>query len=112
MGIWDIYENRVCAQGKTKREAALFRTSRRLREKLPDSLSYHNVIIDNEERCVVIDDSDNLNEKIMLSLPGEDFTCGGLVEWADNHWLITEKDANTELRARVKLLQCNSFALM
>lgn len=107
MGIWDIYENRVCAQGKTKREAALFRTSRRLREKLPNSLSYHNVIIDNEERCVVIDDSDNLNEKIMLSLPGEDFTCGGLVEWADNHWLITEKDANTELRARVKLLQCN-----
>lgn len=107
MGIWDTYESRVCAQGKTKREAALFRTSRRLREKLPDSLSYHNVIVDNEERCAVIDDSDNLNEKIMLSLPGEDFTCGSLVEWADNHWLITEKDANTELRARVKLLQCN-----
>ena len=35
MGIWDVYESRVCAQGKTKREAALFRTSRRLREKLP-----------------------------------------------------------------------------
>ena len=51
MGIWDTYESRVCAQGETKREAALFRTSRRLREKLPDSLSYHNVIVDNEERC-------------------------------------------------------------
>lgn len=107
MGIWDVYESRVCAQGKTKREAALFRTSRRLREKLPDSLSYHNVIVDGEERSVIIDDSDNLNEKIMHSLPGEDFTCGGLVEWADNHWLIAEKDANTELRTRVKLLQCN-----
>ena len=33
--------------------------------------------------------------------------CGSLVEWADNHWLITEKDANNELRTRVKLLQCN-----
>lgn len=63
MGIWDVYESRVCAQGKTKREAALFRTSRRLREKLPDSLSYHNVIVDGEERSVIIDDSDNLNEK-------------------------------------------------
>lgn len=107
MGIWDTYENRVYVQGKTKREAALFRTSRRLSEKLGDSLSYHGVLIDGEERSVIIDDSDNLNEKIMHSLPGEDFVCGSLVEWADNHWLVTEKDANNELRTRVKLLQCN-----
>lgn len=107
MGIWDTYENRVYVQGKTKREAALFRTSKRLSEKLGDSLSYHGVLIDGEERSVIIDDSDNLNEKIMHSLPGEDFMCGSLVEWADNHWLITEKDANNELRTRVKLLQCN-----
>lgn len=107
MGIWDTYENRVYVQGKTKREAALFRASRRLSEKLGDSLSYHGVLIDGEERSVIIDDSDNLNEKIMHSLPGEDFMCGSLVEWADNHWLITEKDANNELRTRVKLLQCN-----
>ena len=107
MGIWDTYENRVYVQGKTKREAALFRTSRRLAEKLGDSLSYHGVLIDGEERSVIIDDSDNLNEKIMHSLPGEDFMCGSIVEWADNHWLITEKDANNELRTRVKLLQCN-----
>lgn len=107
MGIWDIYKNRIYADGKTKREAALSRTSRMLRERLEDSLSYHDVTVDGENRSVIIDDSDNLNEKIMHSLPGEDFICGGLVEWADNHWLITEKDANNELRTRVKLLQCN-----
>lgn len=65
MGIWDTYENRVYVQGKTKREAALFRTSRRLSEKLGDSLSYHGVLVDGAERSVIIDDSDNLNEKIM-----------------------------------------------
>ena len=43
----------------------------------------------------------------MLSMPGEDFDCGGLVEWMNNHWLIEEKDAHNELYTRVKLLQCN-----
>lgn len=107
MSIWDTYKSRVCIQGSTKREAALIRTARRLSDRLPDSLSYHSVLINGEERLAVIDDSDNFNEKIMHSLPGEDFVCGELVEWANNHWLITEKDANTELRTKVKLLQCN-----
>ena len=66
MGIWDTYENRVYVQGKTKREAALFRTSRRLSEKLGDSLSYHGVLIDGEERSVIIDDSDNLTIGLLL----------------------------------------------
>lgn len=55
----------------------------------------------------MIINSDNLNEKMIFSLPEETFRCGGLVEWMGNHWLITEKDANDELYTRGKLLQCN-----
>lgn len=107
MSVWDTYLNRIEAHGSTKRNASLIKERRALTGKMKDSLSYHNVIIDGETRSVSIINSDNLNEKLMLSLPGEDFDCGGLVEWSDNHWLISEKDANNEVYTKVKLLQCN-----
>lgn len=107
MSVWDTYANRVNLHGTTRREIAFNREADRLRRMLPDSLSYHLAIVDGVERNVAIINSDNLNEKKMFSMPGEDFDCGGLVEWMDNHWLITEKDANNELYTRVKLLQCN-----
>lgn len=107
MSVWDTYEKRIEAHGTSKRNAALIRESRRLSSKTKDSLSYHSVLIDNVERNVSIINSDNLNEKTMCSLPGEDFICGGLVEWADNRWLIVEKDANNEVYTKAKLLQCN-----
>lgn len=107
MGAWDIYQSRADAHGNTKRKAELKKEQRMLLHKTKDSLSYFDVLIEGEERSVSIIDSDNLNEKKMLSLPGEDFDCGALVEWADNFWLITEKDAHNEVYTRVKLLQCN-----
>lgn len=107
MGAWDNYESRASIHGETRRSAELIKESRRLLKKTRESLSYFNVLVDGVERQVCIIDSDNLNEKKMLSMPGEDFDCGGLVEWADNHWLIEEKDAHNELYTRVKLLQCN-----
>ena len=107
MSVWDTYRNRIEAHGSTKRNAALIREQRALLGKTKDSLSYHSVMIDGETRSVSIINSDNLNEKLMLSLPGEDIDCGGLVEWADSHWLISEKDANNEVCTKVKLLQCN-----
>ena len=107
MSVWDLYANRIDAHGTSKRDATLKRESRMLNRKLKDSLSYHDVSIDGVDRTAAVINSDNLNEKIMLSLPGEKFDCGGLVEWADNRWLITEKDANDEVYTRVKLLQCN-----
>lgn len=107
MGIWGLYQSRIEARGSSMREAALQREARMLNSKMKDSLSYHNVVIDGVPRNVSIINSDNYNEKTMFSLPGEDIRCGALVEWADNFWLVTEKDANTELYTRVKLLQCN-----
>ncbi len=107
MGIWGLYQSRIEARGSSMREAALQREVRMLNSKMKDSLSYHNVAIDGVPRNVSIINSDNYNEKTMFSLPGEDIRCGALVEWADNFWLVTEKDANIELYTRVKLLQCN-----
>ena len=107
MSSWDTYKKRIESRGATKRGVSKAREYYLLNSKLKNSLSYHEVDIDGETRQVSIADSDNLNEKKMFSLPGEDFDCGGMVSWADNHWIISEKDANNEIYTRVKLVQCN-----
>lgn len=123
MGIWDTYEMRNAVRGKTKHDVAYFREMDYLRRKAPDSLSFHHVImfdpthgynIETEEmkeyglhRRVTIINSDNLNEKTIISMPMEDIQLGSVVCWKDNHWLVTERDANDTIYTRAKLLQCN-----
>lgn len=107
MGVWDDYQARIEAKGTTRRGTALTREQRNLNIRLPWSLSYQSVLIDNEPQNVAILRSDNLNEKSIFSLPGEDLPLGGMVYWEENYWIITEKDAANEVYTRAKLLQCN-----
>lgn len=107
MGVWDVYEARMEAQGRDRRGAALKREARFLNSKVPGSLSYHKVLIDGVPRELAVIDSDNLDTKTLCSLPGEDFPHGGLVEWMGNRWLITAKDFNNELYTKGTMRQCN-----
>ena len=107
MGIWDTYQSRVDVHGNTKRQAALNREVRMLNNKLPDSLSYHSVTVDDVAQNVSVINSDNLNEKSIISLPGETLDPGALVFWMDAYWLITEKDFNTTVYTKCKMVQCN-----
>lgn len=107
MGVWDTYKNRIDAKGGSKRKAAFEREVRMIKNKLGDNLSYQTVTIDNISQEVAIINSDNLNEKTIISLPGEDIGHGGLVCWMDNYWLVTERDANTTIYTRAKMIQCN-----
>ena len=123
MGVWNTYRNRLSVHGDTKRNASYIREVRNITNKLPDNLSYQPVEIYPADYCyniesessmahritqnVAILNSDNLNEKTMCSLPGEDIAIGSLICWMDNHWLVAERDVNTTLYTKVKLLQCN-----
>lgn len=108
MSAWEMYEERIGRRGNTKRTAALNRETSYIERKLPENLSYNECVpIDGVEQNVAIINSDNLNEKMIYSMPGEDLVHGGLVEWMDNHWLITERDANTTLYTRARMIQCN-----
>lgn len=108
MTAWDTYSMRADMRGGTKRQADYNREVSYLTRKLPDNLSYNEEVpIDGVPQNVAIINSDNLNEKMIFSLPGEDLVHGGLVEWMDNHWLITERDANTTLYTRARMVQCN-----
>lgn len=105
--IWERYEERMKARGLTRRETALTREQRTLRDKLRHSLSFHSAIVDDEERNVAIINTDNLDTKFIYGLPGEDIRHGAYVEWMDNHWLVIEKDYNTEVYTKAKMQQCN-----
>ena len=107
MSIWDSYENRMAAHGSSKREAILRRELHMLGEKLPDTLSYHSVLINNVSCDVAIVNSDNLNEKTIYSTAKDSIKGGELVFWMDNQWLIVECDANSEIYTKAKLKQCN-----
>lgn len=107
MSVWDIYASRLNSAGATKREAQLKRTSRFLSSKLPDSLSYQAVHIDGMSQDVAIINTDNLDEKFIYSMPGEDIVPGGVMRWMNSYWLITEKDYANEVYTRAKIVQCN-----
>lgn len=106
MSVWDSYASRL-GGALNDRDRILANEKSVLRRKLPYSLSYHTAIIDGEERQLAIINSDNLDIKTLCSLPGEDIRHGSLVEWMDNRWLVTEKDANNEVYTRAKMQQCD-----
>ena len=106
MNAWDMYKNRITAHGGSKRNAAFIRESRFIQTRLPDNLSYQTVIVypreygfninseDAQLHCisqnVAIIDSDNLNEKIICSMPSEDLLLGSLIFG----WIIIGLSAN------------------
>lgn len=104
---WSVYQDRLEAHGASMREAAKKREIRLLSSRTARNLSYFTAIINGEEQQVSILSSDNLNEKTIVSMPGETIACGAMIEWADNHWIVTEKDAATELYTKCKMEQCN-----
>ena len=107
MNPWNTYEGRMVVRGNTRREASVIRTQRQLDNRIPSSLSYHVVHVNGEQRDLVILNSDNLDTKTLCTLPGEDLPHGGYVDWMDQHWIITERDANTEIYTKAIMRQCN-----
>lgn len=123
MGVWDVYEDRINNSGATKREAFLKREQRALNTKAKDSLSYQTVTVYTQDNSynisseeaqkksfiqdVTIINSDNLDEKTLITLPGEDMDCGNIIYWDGNYWIVEERDANTTIYTKTKLRQCN-----
>lgn len=107
MGGLDSYRARMAARGITKRETALQREIRNIETKLPNNMSYTEVTINNICQNVAVINTKRLNEKTIISMPGEDLANGGLVYWMDNYWLIIERDANQTVYTKGLMKQCN-----
>lgn len=107
MNPWDTYTARNSLHGATTRDRAKYNLMNRLTHQIPTTLSYQTATVDNIERDIVVLDSDNMNQKTICSMPGEDIRHGALVEWAGHRWLVAEHDAHTEIYAKCIMLQCN-----
>lgn len=107
MSLWDTYTLRLSAHGSDKRTSTLHREQRFLAAKMPNSLSYHQLKVDGVQRSMSVINSDNLDMKTLCTMPGETLPHGGVVEWMNQHWIITELDANNEVYAKGVMRQCN-----
>lgn len=107
MSVWDTYNARLVVNGNTRRENALARTQRYINRKLSSSLSYQPITINNVSQKVSIVDTEELNIKTICALPGESLLHGGIVDWEENKWLITEIDAHNEVYEKGTMQQCN-----
>lgn len=107
MNPWDMYQSRMKSTGTTKRDTLLRRERRYLSEKLPEVLSNFTVNIDGKSQNIEVVNTDDMYEKAIYSMPGEDIAPGSLVEWMDNYWLVVEKDLATEVYTRAKMIRCN-----
>lgn len=103
---WNAYEAVAESRGINQRETSLNREKHFLKTRLKDSLSSHPVTKDNSPCDAAVINSDNLNEKTIISLNNA-ICCGDLIRWMENFWLITELDANIEVYTKAKMKQCN-----
>lgn len=107
MGSWENYASRIEPNGSTRREYIKKITTDRLNRKIINSLSYKNVLINDVPQNVAIINKSKLYEKKICSLPNEHLIHGGLVDWCNNKWLITQIDAHNELYETGIMQQCN-----
>ena len=108
MSVWDSYESRINAFGTTRRERALNHTQLHISNKIINSLSSHDVFINGEKQTItILDQRENKSIKNICALPNEQLEHGGIVDFANSKWLITELDANDEVYSSGIMQRCN-----
>ena len=108
MGTWDNYQAKMEANGLTRRDHYLKNEKRLIRRKMQHSLSFHHVLVEGVEQDVVITNiTGDMASKNIMALPCESLKHGGIVDFADSKWLITELDANDEVYSRGIMRRCN-----
>lgn len=103
MSGWDIYEARM----STKRQMWVDRSRASFGRRLLDSPSCHVVRVNGVEQTLSITHRTTHTEKRVCAMPGEELKHGGLVEYNDSVWLITEVDTDNEIYQRGLMKRCN-----
>lgn len=100
------YREMLRADGPTQRDRIINKAIHDANHLAPISPSYKDVTIDDVPRKLNIISSTVMNQKIIHTLPGEDFTIGSIVYWSNSHWLITERDAEDDITVRGRIQIC------
>lgn len=100
------YREMLDLNGSTQRDRIINKSVHDQNKLAPMSPSYKDVTIDDVPRKLNIISSTVMNQKIIHTLPGEDFAIGSIVYWSKSHWLITERDAEDEITVRGRIQIC------
>lgn len=100
------YRKRLRTEGATQRDRIINKAIHDSNHLAPISPSFKNVTIDDVPRKLNIISSTVMTQKIIHTLPGEDFSIGSIVYWSGSHWLITERDAEDEITVRGRIQIC------
>lgn len=103
----DRYAARMNLHGTTQRERMKKRLKDNLLNKLPDSLSYKNVLLNGIKTQLIINSGTQPYYKEFESLPDQEINIGDYVEWAESHWIVVTCDSDNEIYRDGKLNQCN-----
>lgn len=109
LSVWDAYAERI-SQAGTLRDALVEQAKDAISHMVYDSPSCHRILVDGVEQSAMITHRARINEKRISSLPREHLKHGGLVDFADSKWLITELDADNEIYDRGVMIRCNYLA--
>lgn len=103
------YISRITFKGETFRERVKREEKRDLLNLAADSLSCKDVVLNGENRKLIIDDGTLPYYKDVKSLPDEEFDAGDLFDWAGGKWLIVSCDWDKEIYTYGKAQQCNYY---
>lgn len=103
----DRYEARMNLHGATQRERVKNRLKQHLNDRLPNSLSYKDILLNGEKTQLIINSGTQTYYKDFQSLPDQEINIGDYVEWANSHWIVVTCDSDDEIYKDGKLEQCN-----
>ena len=108
---WDLYNKRLNINGLTTRERDLNYIKQNINDKLPNSLSYKSVLINDVPQSIEIlksnNTSKNTTKKQINSLPNETFSCGDYVKYKNATYLIIDVDVDDEVYTTGRIELCN-----
>ncbi len=107
MGEWGRYEAVRDALGLSRRDMRVQHTREAIARRMLDSPSSREVLINGVEQLVWITHTTDNNRKKIAAIPGERLEHGGIVDFANNKWLITELDPDNLMYEHGIMQQCN-----
>ena len=101
------YRMRLEAMGKTKRDRIIHNAKRMTQKFAIHNPAYKSVTIDDTDDNLIIISTQAVSTKTIEALPFRDFKIGSIVFWNGSHWLITKRDAESDITVRGEIEQCN-----
>lgn len=92
-----------------KDEQELIRLERQQQwdDEFDDSIGYERALRNDKAQDFIFKSTEENNQFIVLTRPGEDINIGDILYWNKMHWLVRVKDFNAALFNRATIVCCN-----